>query len=225
MTNAWTLTVTTAAADLQLLSQSELRVAAGLPESDTSQDARLATLGLQASAAIAGACGIAKAGYDASLMPLRGEAPLTFKAETLSQSFRIWPGNQVYKLMLARWPLLSINSVTTNATALTVDQWDVDIPQAALLYISNSSPIQWPCSRVIVQYDAGYDVIPDDLKGYAARLVGLYYTSEGDDPFEKRVEVPGVITIDRWVDTSADNLMPNDIMNGLARDGYRRVLA
>jgi hypothetical protein len=225
MTNAWTLTVTQAATDLQLLSPSELRAAAGLPAGDASQDARLATLGLQASAAIAGACGIAKAGYDASLMPLRGEAPLTFKAETLSQSFRIWPGNQVYKLMLARWPLLAINSVTTDMTALTVDQWDIDIPQAALLHISNNSPIQWPCSRVIVQYDAGYDVIPEDLKGYASRLVGLYYTSEGDDPFEKRVEVPGVITIDRWVDTSADNLMPNDIMTGLARDGYRRVLA
>jgi hypothetical protein len=225
MTNAWTLTVTQAASDLQLLDQAELRVAAGLPASDTSQDTKLAALGLQASAALAGACGIAKAGYDASLMPLRGEAPLTLKAETLSQTFRIWPGNQTYKLLLARWPVLAIASVMTDATALTVDQWVVDIPGASLVYISNNSPIQWPCSRVTVNYDAGYDVIPADLKGYASRLVGIYYTSEGEDPFEKRVEVPGVITIDRWVDTSADNLMPNDIMTGLARDGYRRVLA
>jgi hypothetical protein len=225
MSNAWVLTVTVPATDLQLLDQAELRAAAGLPAGDTSQDARLATLGLQASAALAGACGIAKAGYDASLTPLRGEAPLTLKAETLSQSFRIWPGNQTYKLLLARWPVLAIASVMTDTTALTTDQWVVDIPGAALVRMSSYSSLEWPCGQVTVVYDAGYDVIPADLKGYAARLVGIYYTSEGEDPFEKRVEVPGVITIDRWVDTSADNLMPNDIMAGLARDGYRRVLA
>src|SRR4029077_5804714 len=108
MSGAWSLIVTAPAADLPLLTDEELRAAAGLDPADTSQDAALAIWGLQAAAALAGATGYAKAGYDASLSPLRGEAPLTVKAETLVQTFRIRNGIQTEKLLLARWPSLSI---------------------------------------------------------------------------------------------------------------------
>ena len=34
------------------------------------------------------------------------------------------------------------------------------------------------------------------------------------------------MTVERWVDTATtDMLVPEDILAGLARDGYRRVLA
>ena len=80
---------------------------------------------------------------------------------------------------------------------------------------------------MVVEYAAGYDEIPADLKGYASRLVSWYSQTTGSDLSEKHVEIPGVITIDRWVDQSAtDSLMPEDIVCGLVRDGYRRpVLA
>jgi len=227
MSGAWSLIVTVPAVDLQLLTDEELRVAAGLQPDDTSQDATLATWGLQAAAALAGAMGYAKAGYDAALAPLRGEAPITVRAETLVQTFRIRNGNQIDKLHLARWPSLSITSVTVDTTELTTDDWELDIVQASLTRVLGNSTLCWPCGRVIVEYDAGFDdPIPADLKGYAARLVGLYHSSDGGDPSERRVEIPGVITVERWVDTTAtDLLVPDDIMAGLARDGYRRVLA
>jgi len=226
MSDGWTLAVTAPAANLQLLSEEELRVAAGLDPDDDSQDARLATLGLQTSTALANACNIAKAGYDASLAPLRGEAPPTFMAETLIQTFRVGSGSASDKLFLARWPILEILSVTTDATDLVAADWELDIPGGSIARISGYSTLSWPCGRVSVQYDAGFDIIPDDLKGYAARMVGLYYTSAGADPAERRVEIPGVITVERWVDTAAtDILVPEDIMSGLARDGYRRLFA
>jgi hypothetical protein len=53
----------------------------------------------------------------------------------------------------------------------------------------------------------------------------MYHGSEGDDPNERRVEIPGVISIERWVDAGSDAIMPDDIMAGLQRDGYRRMLA
>jgi hypothetical protein len=230
MSEAWTLTVTAPADDLQLLTPEELRAAAGLEPDDTSQDATLATTGLQVAAALAGACGIAKAGYDASLAPLRGEALPTLKAETLSQTFRIWSGNANRKLLLARWPVLSIISVTTDATELVPADFEIDIPEASITRISGYSPMGWPVGRITVQYDAGYDdPVPTDLKGYASRLVSLYHQTTGagaGDPSVRRVEVPGVITLERWVDTTTtDVLVPEDIMTGLQRDGYRRVLA
>jgi hypothetical protein len=226
MSGVWSLTVTAPAADLQLLSQEELRVAAGLEADDASQDAALAIRGLQVAEALAGACGIAKAGYDPSLAPLRGEAPPTLKAETLVQSYRIRNGYDGDKLLLARWPALEIISVTTDTTELLAGDWELDIPGSALLRVSGNNTVCWPYGRVIVEYDAGYDIIPEGLKGYAARLVGLYHASASADPTERRVEIPGVITVERWVDTAAtDVLVPDDIMAGLQRDGYRRVLA
>jgi hypothetical protein len=230
MSGVWSLTVTVPAADLQLLTEEELRAAAGLQIDDTSQDAKLATWGLQAAAALAGACGIAKAGYAAALAeaetPLRGEAPVTFKAETLVQTFRIRNGTETPKLLLARWPALAIHSVTVDMTELTTDDWELDIPGSAITRVSGNGTRCWPAGRVIVEYDAGFDdPIPADLKGYAARLVGMYHGSEGDDPNERRVEIPGVISIERWVDAGSDAIMPDDIMAGLQRDGYRRMLA
>ena len=221
------LIVTEPAEDLQLLTEEELRVAAGLEPDDDSQDAALAVHGLRVASALAGACGVAKAGYDVSLLPLRGEAPRTLKAETLVQTFRVTPGYQYGSLFLARWPVLEIVSVTADTTGLTTDDWELDIPMGSLTRVSGNGTLYWPCGRVIVEYAAGYDTIPEDLKGYASRLVGWYSQTTGSDPTEKHVEIPGVITIDRWVDQSAtDSLMPEDITAGLVRDGYRRpVLA
>lgn len=223
---AWSLIVTVPTDDLQLLTDEELRVAAGLEPDDTSQDAKLATWGLQAAAALAGACGIARAGYDASLLPLRGEAPVTFKAETVVQTFRIRNGNQRPKLLFARWPVLAITSVTVDTTELAVDDYEIDIPAASLTRVSGNSTLCWPCGRVIVEYDAGYDdPVPTDLKGYAARLVGLYHQTGGADLSERSIDIPGVIKVERWVDTTAtDFLVPEDILAGLYRDGYRRVV-
>jgi hypothetical protein len=226
MSGVWKLTVTAPAEDLQLLTEEELRTAAGLEPDDTSQDTTLATRGLQVAEALAGACGIALAGYDPSLAPLRGQAPLTLKAETIVQTFRLQNGYQGDKLLLARWPALEVISVTTDTTELTVDDWELDIPGSALMRVSGNGTLCWPTGRVIVEYAAGYDIIPEGLKGYASRLVNLYHQTAGSDMSERRVEIPGVITVERWVDTAAtDILVPEDIMAGLERDGYRRVLA
>src|SRR6185295_12284905 len=131
-----------------------------------------------------------------------GEAPVTLKAETLSQTFRIWSGNAGRKLLLARWPVLSIISVTTDATELVPADWEIDIPEASITRISSSySAMGWPVGRITVQYDAGYDdPVPVDLRGYASRLVSLYHQTTGagaGDPSVRRVEVPGVITLER----------------------------
>jgi len=218
------LTVTEPATDLQLLTEEELRVAAGLEPDDDSQDAALAVYGLQAAAALASACGVARASYDPSTA-LRGQAPVTLLAETLVETVRVSPGYQVQTLFLARWPAIEIISVSEDVTELTVDDWEIDLPMASLMRVSGNSTLYWPVGRVIVEYEAGYETVPADLKNYASRLVGLYYQNIAD-PNQKRVEIPGVITIDRWVDQKSDSIMPDDIVCGLTRGGYRRpVLA
>src|SRR5262245_46299964 len=114
------LTVTDAADDLQLLSTVELRLAAGLDGGDASHDDELATIGLRASAALAAACGVAAAGYDASYLaespPLRGEAPRTLKAEAVSETLR--SPRQFSPLFLARRPILAVSSLSVGGSAV-----------------------------------------------------------------------------------------------------------
>jgi len=223
------LIVTEPAEDLQLLSEEELRVAAGLDPEDDSQDEALAVQGLRAAAALAGACGVAMAGYDASLLPLRGAAPRTLKAETLVETIRVRPGYQYGTLVLARWPVLEIISVTTGTTGLTAADYYLDIPMGTLDRISGNETLFWPCGWVTVEYVAGYDEIPEDLKGYCGQLMSIFHqtATSAVDPSTKHIEIPGVITLDRWVDqTATDSIVPDDIKTGLVRDGYRRpVLA
>jgi hypothetical protein len=169
------------------------------------------------------------AGYDASLAPLRGAAPRTLKAETLVETIRVRPGYQYMTLVLARWPVLEIVSVTTDTTGLTAADYYLDIPMGTLDRISGNETLFWPCGWVTVEYVAGYDTIPEDLKGYASQLMSIFHqtTTSAVDPSTKHIEIPGVITLDRWVDqTATDSIVPDDIKTGLVRDGYRRpVLA
>jgi hypothetical protein len=219
------LTVIEPAEDYQLLTEEELRVAAGLDPTDDSQDAALATWGLQAASSLASACGLAKAGYDVSLLPLRGEAPLTLKAETFIQTLRVKPGYQYGTLFLARWPVLEIISVAEGSTTLATDGWELDVAEGSLTRLSSDATIYWSAGRVTVQYTAGYDTVPVGLKSYASRLTGLYLQTTGSDPTERRVEIPGVITVERWVDqTATDVIVPEEIATGLLRDGYRRLV-
>jgi len=218
------LTVTDAADDLQLLTPEELRRAAGIEADDPTYDAELAVLGLRASTALAAACGVARAGYAASYLtespPLRGEAPVTLKAEGLTETIR---GQRHNPLFLARRPVLSVTSVQVSGSL--VSDYEVDIPQGALYWTHGFCYPYWDygCANpIVVSYEAGYDIVPQDLKGYASRLVSTYYQTFGEDPNVRRYEIPDVVTVERWVDTSTDSIVPEDIMTGLIRDGYRK---
>lgn len=212
------LLVTDPADDLQLLSTEELRLAAGLESSDSSQDTALAALGLRAAGALAAACNIARAGYASTISPaITGAAPLTLKLETLSETFRL--RSEQRTLYLARRPVGQVVSIT--ASGDTVAEYDLDVIEGALVKLTSDDPCNWPCGKTVVVYEAGYETIPDDLKGFASQLVGMYYTS-GDDPNEKRVSIPGVIERERWVDKEADGIVPDDILAALLRAGYRK---
>lgn len=220
------LIVTEPAADLQILTPAELRVAIGLEDDDTSQDARLASLGLAAASSLAAAVGYRRAAYDASLAadspPLTGAAPLTLKRESLVETIRM-PWMTSYRtVFLGRWPVHQIVSVSEMGSALVTSDWEVDAPYGALFRISGTAVTTWGSGALVVTYDAGWDTVPEDLKGFASSLVNSYYLSSGDDPSAKTEEAPGVYSISRWVDSDADRVVPKEITTGLVRAGYKR---
>jgi hypothetical protein len=203
------LEIVSAVSDLNILTIEELRVAVGLDADDTSQDDRLETLGLRVAAMITSACQVAKGGL----------VPPTLLQEGCVETFRLTSTSQW--LFLARRPIFQMVSVTEGSSTLQQDvDYEVDPASGQLTRLSGDHTSTWACGKVVVEYDAGYDPVPDDLKAIAAQLAGGYWADDGVDPMEKKLEIPNLISTERWVDSDADAQMPKEIFQALLNGGY-----
>lgn len=204
------LQVIVPADDLNLLTIEELRVAVGLESDDDSQDEKLETLGLRVSSMITSACYVAKGGSN----------PPTLLYESLIETFRLTNCTHA-KLFLSRRPVAAITSLSEAGVVLTQDtDFEVDEASGTLTRLSGDNESVWQPGKIVVEYDAGFETVPDDLKAIAAQLAGGYWADDGADPQEKRLDIPGVIETERWVDSDADPQMPKEILNALIAGGY-----
>lgn len=201
--------VTAPAVDLNLLTVEELRVAIGLASDDDSQDAKLETLGNRVSSMITSACQVVRDGVN----------PPTLLLEGCIDSYRLKCTQTA--LFLSRRPVFQIVSVTVSGSSLTEDvDFEVDAASGKLIRLCGDDETYWEAGRVVVEYDAGYDPVPEDLKAIAAQLAGGYWADDGVDPMEKRLKIDGVVELERWVDASANPQMPKEIMQALLDGGY-----
>lgn len=195
--------------DLGLLSIEELRAVVGLADTDYSQDERLETLGKRVSSMITSACMVVKDGVN----------PPTLLLERCVDSYRMKCSQQA--IYLSRRPIYQIVSVTVAGSALMQDvDYEVDPASGKLTRLCGDDESWWLAGKTVVEYDAGFETVPDNLKALAAQLAGGYWADDGVDPMEKSLNIPGVVSIERWVDASADPQMPKEIMDGLLAGGY-----
>lgn len=195
--------------DLNLLTIEELRVAVGLASDDTSQDDKLETLGKRVSAMIASSCMVVKDGVN----------PPTLLSEGCVDTYRLKCSQQA--IYLSRRPVYQVVSVTVAGAVLTQDvDYEVDPASGKLTRLCGDEESWWQTGKTVVEYVAGFETVPEDLKALAAQLAGGYWTDDGVDPMEKSLNIPGVVSIERWVDANADPQMPKEIMDGLIAGGY-----
>lgn len=201
--------VTSPAPDLNILTVEELRAAVGLASDDDSQDVKLETLGKRVSSMITAACHVAKDGIN----------PPTLLLEGCIDSYRLKCSQ--HALYLSRRPIYQMISVTEAGSVLEQDvHYEVETASGKLTRLSGDDVICWPAGRIVIEYDAGFPAVPEDLKAIAAQLAGGYWADDGVDPMEKRLRVDGVVELERWVDASANPQMPKDIMQALLDGGY-----
>ena len=218
------LSVTAAASDLTLLTTAELRGAVGLDTADGSKDASLKILGVRIAALITQACRV----------PADGATTPTLRLETLTETFRpegwrrgiCWRdrGNHDDELILARRPLVAVSSVQEGAVTLTeATDYVVDGGTGILRRVINDLPASWlRRSTIIVQYQAGWNVVPDGLKMAAEQLARVYWFQNSRDPALKQISVPGVIERQYWVGAASDPAVPQDVIDMLGP--YRNLL-
>jgi hypothetical protein len=203
------ITVTSAAPDLSLLSIAELRSAAGV--TDKSKDSDLLILGRRIAGAITAACNIARA----------GATPPTLRQETLSQQFRIDDeSGELECLILARRPVVSIAAVTEDGIVLGENDYELDATAGFLYRLRGDLRDDWVFSKCVIVYQAGYAVVPEDLKLAAAKFVQAELSQGGRDPLLKSVSIEGVSTREYWVDPNKDSVIPGEVLDILQRGDY-----
>src|SRR6266571_2374742 len=200
------LSVTTAAADRSLLTLAELRAAAGVP--DNSRDAELTTLGARVAAAITAACQVARG----------GAVPPTLRLETLTETHH--NDRHRAEIVLSRRPVVSVTSVTEIDTVLTSADYEIEAGTGLLRRLAAGRPWCWPCRKVVIVYQAGWQTVPDDLKLAAAKFVQAEWQQGSRDPLLRRVKVEGISEREYWVDPTKDSVIPAEVMDILERGGY-----
>jgi hypothetical protein len=201
------LEILTAAQDKSLLTIEEWRAAVGV--SDNSRDEDVQRLADAVDIAILNECRIEGV----------GATPPTLRLETVKEIFRI--GGKRVMLPLARRPIVAVESVMVGTTALTAADYEVD--QTILFRLCGDFRSVWECAKVTVVYQAGWDVVPGDLKLAARKLAQMAWSEDGRDPNLKRVRVEGISEREYWVPPSSDPLFPTDVVDLLSsyRNGPR----
>lgn len=193
------LTVTSPAADPTLLTIAELRAAAGVQ--DQTQDAALALIGEEVSAAIARACGVAQSGIIAP----------TLRQETIVETLRLEEGRKA--IVLSRRPVSAIAAVVEGVETLAGPDYEFDGAGGLLYRLDSDERTYWPPCRVVVTYVAGLATVPPDLRRAAMKMVTEMWATSSRDPNLKRVRIEGVSEREYWVAPAADPLVSAEVMD------------
>lgn len=96
-------------------------------------------------------------------------------------------------LPLSRLPIMAVTTVTLNGEPLDATQYSVE-PEAGLLVRSSAGlSRRWePRSLVVVEYTAGFDPLPADLKAACLRLIEADWTQRGKDPSLKSISIGSI---------------------------------
>ncbi len=210
------LTIASPNTDRSLLTLAELRAAAGV--SDGSKDATLVPLGEYISSLITSACKVQRSGI----------IPATLRLETVTETF-LFKSLQK-SLVLARRPVVEIISVTQTESLLSPTEYALDAAAGVLYrslypyyYTMPHGPWGWwPLGNTIVEYSAGFEVVPSDLKYAAIKFVQSEIITTNRDPLLKRLSIAGVSDREWWVADRQSNTsaIPGEVMDILIRGGY-----
>ncbi|MGE0698784.1 MAG: phage head-tail connector protein [Hyphomicrobiaceae bacterium] len=107
----------------------------------------------------------------------------TFGKETVEETFR--PDQCLGELILSRYPVVSIASISENGTTLSADDYEVDKDRGFVTRLHGTRPCYWSTCKTIVTYVAGYDLpasTPQALQQACLQLVKAFYLGADRDP-------------------------------------------
>ena len=199
------------AADITLLSLAEMRAAVGI--ADGSRDADVQRIASRATADIVNACKVAA----------DGATPPTLRRETVQDTFRLnrWWNRRDHPglretLIVSRRPIVDVISVVEAGVTLDpAADFEIRAGTGQLIRLYDDQPAHWARDKIVVQYDAGWEKVPDGLKGAVEELMQLYWNDVTRDPLLKSVNVPGVLERQYWIGSPTDPAIPQSVLDRL----------
>lgn len=175
--------VITPATSMSLVTLDEAKAALGIPLDDTSQDAAL-TMQIEAvSVAVNNYCN------------------RVFVVQTYQDQFRyltnwLYPGQP---LQTRQYPIVVTDgepavAVIENGGELDVALWEVYPEQGALYRLDGALVAAWLGTTIIVDYTAGYDPVPPDIRSACLEWLGARWGAIGRDPSLRSETIPDLIT-------------------------------
>lgn len=154
--------------------------------------------------------------------------------ETVTETFRGWtdlPGGE--ELMLGRYPIQSVTSVTVDGVLLDPAYYLIDQGKGALYRIDADDALTpWDAaSKIAVVYTAGYTLpgeasrtLPAAIERACLDVAKAGYFSTQRDPALKEMEVPGVLRESYWVGATGSEVagIPGSVASGL--EPFRSVV-
>lgn len=130
------------------------------------------------------------------------------RQETVTQLFWDFRGCSFDGLILDRYPVASISSVTRDDVLVDGAEYRV-IEESGLLYrlTADGYPSKWNAGKAIsVESVAGYKLpgeagrnLPAVIEAACVELVSSFWTARGRDPLIRAEDVPGVGRVEYWV--------------------------
>jgi len=114
-----------------------------------------------------------------------------FAQETIEETFRL--STVTESLLLSRYPVSSIVSVTEYDTVLDVADYEVNVASGMLTRLSDDVTACWSAGKIVVTYTAGYalDDVPEDIQRAVIMLVQQYRYATERDPQLRSEAVEG----------------------------------
>lgn len=124
----------------------------------------------------------------------------TFGAATVRETQDVSRLCDRRSILLERWPVIAISSITVAGEALASDAYVLDATKGELLFRGDSTRFTlWPVGETIVVYSTGYALpddddrtLPHDIERACILMVRSAWTSMGRDPALRSEESTGV---------------------------------
>lgn len=145
-----------------------------------------------------------------------------FARETVTETWRNVRDQNA--LVLARYPVSSITSVTVDGTALAASEYEYDAATGLIYRLSSDTRIDWCADKIVIAYAGGYALIGDlpfDIERATVLLCKFYRYTLAQNPLIKREDIPGVIETEYWVMPEGSPAMPRDVTDLL--DPHRSI--
>lgn len=214
------VTITVPAASTQLTTLAAARAACGL--SDTSQDTVLTQLINAASAVLSNFCGGRIFG-----LHTRSEQ---FRRDRHFVAHRHHRHTDAAPLNLSYDAVVSVDSVTEDGTALTVDvDYEADLPAGLLWRLNGDYRRDWFGRVTAIVYDSGWNLpnddepnLPSDIQDACNSLIRSAFFGQGSDPNVALDVTEGVGRVQYW-NRSTSYMVVDDGMGSILSRYVLRV--